>query len=74
MKDGRCPKCEGSRIATTRFVVYMGAGVSGPTIDLYVCADCKYCEHFMVGSVEERVNVLDSWKWVLREEGGPFRR
>lgn len=73
MKDGRCPKCEHTRIATTRFVVYLGAGVSGPTIDLYVCADCRYCEHYMVGSVEERVNVLDSWKWVRPADRGPFR-
>jgi len=54
-------------------VVYVGGGVSGPTVDFYVCAQCKYCEQFMVGSVEERVSVLDSWSWVQREEGGPFR-
>lgn len=73
MRDGSCPKCGGRRIATTKLVVYVGGGVSGPTVDFYVCAQCKYCEQFMVGSVEERVSVLDSWSWVQREEGGPFR-
>jgi len=74
MKDGRCPKCGGSRIARTEFVVYMGAGLSGPTMELYACSTCKYCEHFLKGSVEEKVKILDSWKWVQREEGGPFRQ
>ncbi|MEZ4335831.1 MAG: hypothetical protein R3B82_04310 [Sandaracinaceae bacterium] len=54
-------------------MLYLGAGVSGPTIELYVCADCRYCEQYMVGSVEERVQVLDAWKWVRPEDRGPFR-
>ncbi|MBX3270366.1 MAG: hypothetical protein KF729_08890 [Sandaracinaceae bacterium] len=73
MKDGHCPKCEGLRIATTRYTLYLGAGVSGPTMDLYACADCRYVEQYMAGSVEEKVLVLDSWRWVQREGEGPFR-
>ena len=73
MKDGRCPKCEGGRIATTRYSLYFGAGVSGPTVDLFACADCRYTEHYMGGSVEEKVLVLDAGRWVQREGEGPFR-
>lgn len=72
MRNGRCPKCGGNRVARTEFVVYMGAGVSGPTIELFACAQCRFCEHYLRGSVEERVAVLDTWTWV-GPDGGPFR-
>lgn len=72
MQDGRCPKCGGQRIGTTRFTQYLGAGVSGPSFQLYACADCRYSEQYIVDSVESRVNVLDSWSWVKTEKG-PFR-
>lgn len=72
MRNGRCPKCGGNRVARTEFVVYMGAGVSGPTIELFVCAGCRFLEQYLKGSVEERVQVLDTWHWV-GPDGGPFR-
>lgn len=72
MRNGRCPKCNGKRIATTSYALYLGAGVSGPTIDLYACADCRYLEQYLRDSVESRVAVLDSWRWLNAEEG-PFR-
>jgi hypothetical protein len=72
MQSGTCPKCNGKRIAQTDYTLYLGAGVSGPTIDLYACADCKYVEQYLRGSVESRVAVLDKWQWVRTDEG-PFR-
>ena len=74
MRNGRCPKCGAGQVARTEFTVYMGAGVSGPTVELFACADCRYCEHYLVDSVKERVQVLDSWTWVRPDEGGPFRK
>ncbi len=72
MRNGRCEKCGGDRVATTSYALYLGAGVAGPTIDLYACADCRYIEQYMRDSVETRVAVLDSWRWVKPDEG-PFR-
>lgn len=72
MQDGRCPKCGGGRIATTSYALYLGAGVTGPTLDLFACADCRYVEQYMHDSVEARVAVLDSWRWV-KPDDGPFR-
>lgn len=72
MQSGRCPKCGSNRIAKTRFAQYLGAGVSGPTIDLYACAECRFTEQYMAEPVESRVAVLDAWSWVQPEEG-PFR-
>ena len=72
MRTGRCPKCSGSRIATTKYAMYLGAGVSGPSLLLYACADCRFVEQYMVDSVEDRVAVLDNWSWVSPEKG-PFR-
>ncbi|MGE0790892.1 MAG: hypothetical protein AB7S26_34780 [Sandaracinaceae bacterium] len=74
MKTGRCPKCSSNRIATTQFTLYLGAGIVGPVLELYACADCRYVETYLKDSVEERVQVLDSWSWVQKPEGGPFRR
>ena len=72
MNGGRCPKCASTRIATTRFTQYLGAGVSGPTFRLYVCAECRYSEQYMDEPVEPRVAVLDAWHW-LQPDRGPFR-
>ena len=72
MQTGQCPKCEGRRVAKTHYVLYLGAGVAGPSFDLYVCADCRYAEHYMREPVEDRVKVLDRWSWVTPDEG-PFR-
>jgi len=72
MRTGRCPKCGATRIATTSYAVYLGAGVTGPTLDLYACADCRYVEQYMRDPVESRVAVLDSWRW-LRKDDAPFR-
>lgn len=72
MQDGRCPKCGGNRIATTSYALYLGGGVAGPTLDLYACADCRYVEQYMRDSVEARVALLDTWKWVKADQG-PFR-
>lgn len=72
MRRGRCPKCESSRIATTKFTQYLGAGVSGPSFQLFVCAECRYSEQYMLDSVESRVKLLDNWTWLQPEEG-PFR-
>lgn len=72
MRTGRCPKCEGTRIATTSYVIYLGAGLSGPTVDLYACADCRLIEQYLRDAVESRVAVLDSWRW-FRPDEGPFR-
>jgi predicted nucleic-acid-binding Zn-ribbon protein len=72
MQSGRCPKCSGVRIATSRYALYLGGGVTGPQLALYACADCRYTEQYMVESVENRVAVLDSWSWVQPEKG-PFR-
>jgi predicted nucleic-acid-binding Zn-ribbon protein len=72
MHTGRCPKCDGSRVATTSYTLYLGGGVSGPSIHLYACADCRYVEQYLADSVEARVSVLDSWRWVFPDEG-PFR-
>jgi len=74
MQTGRCPKCGGSRIAQTRYVLYRGAGISGPNLALYVCADCHFAEHYVTDKVESLVSALDAWSWVLPDEGGPFRR
>lgn len=73
MKNGRCPKCKASRVGTTEFTLYLGAGVVGPQIQLYACAECRYVESYLKDSVEERVQVLDSWSWVTPDDGGPFR-
>ena len=72
MRTGKCPKCGNHRIATTHFALYLGGGVTGPTIDLFACADCRYVEQYMRDSVDARVSVLDAWRWVKPEEG-PFR-
>lgn len=72
MRTGKCPKCSSNRVAVTQFTVYLGAGISGPTIDLYACADCRYVEQYIRDSVDERVAVLDTWKWVSPEKS-PFR-
>jgi predicted nucleic-acid-binding Zn-ribbon protein len=72
MRTGRCPKCNSNRIASTEFTLYLGAGVSGPTIDLFACADCRYVEQYLRDSVDARVAVLDAWKWIKPDEG-PFR-
>lgn len=72
MQSGRCPKCSSARIATTRYTQYLGVGLSGPTFQLYACAECRYTEQYMVDSVESRVSVLDTWSWVKPKEG-PFR-
>ena len=72
MQTGRCPKCGGSRIATSRYALYLGAGVNGPNLALYACADCRYTEQYMLESVEDRVAVLDRWTWV-NPDTGPFR-
>lgn len=72
MQRGRCPKCASTRIATTKYTQYLGAGVSGPTFHLYVCAACRYAEQYLADAVETRVAVLDAWHW-LRPEDGPFR-
>ncbi|MEC7519545.1 MAG: hypothetical protein VYE22_06765 [Myxococcota bacterium] len=72
MRSGRCPKCEGQKIATTKYAQYLGAGVSGPTFRLFACADCRYTEQYLEEPVEQRVKVLDSWRW-LKDEKGPFR-
>lgn len=72
MQKGRCPKCGGSKIGVTRFTLYLGAGVSGPTMRLFACADCRFTEQYIVDEVESRVAVLDSWSW-LQPEKGPFR-
>ena len=42
MRSGTCPKCAGKRIATSSFSLYLGGGISGPTIDLFACGDCRY--------------------------------
>ncbi len=72
MRTGRCPKCGGKDVATTHYSLYLGSGVSGPTIDLYACNDCRYVEQYLRDSVESRVAVLDTWRWV-NADGGPFR-
>lgn len=73
MKEGRCPKCSSSKVATTEFTLYLGAGVVGPRMQMYACADCHYVETYIRDSVEERVQILDSWRWV-KPDDGPFRR
>jgi len=73
MRNGRCPKCEGDEIARTEYTLYIGAGFSGPTLELLACADCRYVEQYLVGSVREKVSVLDAWTWVKKREEGPFR-
>jgi len=73
MKSGRCSKCSSDRVARTEFTLYLGAGVVGPVIELYACADCRYVEQYLKDSVQERVQILDRWKWVKPDEGGPFR-
>ncbi|MBZ0115449.1 MAG: hypothetical protein IT378_19120 [Sandaracinaceae bacterium] len=72
MRHGRCPKCGGGRIATTELTLYLGAGVSGPTIELYACADCRFVEQYVKNDVVQLVSVLDAWKWV-QPRSGPFR-
>jgi predicted nucleic-acid-binding Zn-ribbon protein len=72
MRTGRCPKCNSERIAVTKYTLYLGAGVSGPRMALYACAACRYAENYLEDSVEERVQILDSWRWVKPTEG-PFR-
>ena len=72
MRTGRCPKCGGHRVATTAYPLYLGAGIAGPTLDLYACADCRYVEQYLRDSVESRVALLPSWRWV-RADDGPFR-
>ena len=72
MKSGRCPKCNGVRVAVTRYTLYLGAGVAGPKLALYACADCRFSEQYLDEPVEDRVAVLDRWSWVKPEEG-PFR-
>lgn len=72
MEGGKCPKCDGTRIAKTKYALYLGTKAAGPSFALYVCADCRYSEQYMQESVDERVKVLDRWDWVKPEEG-PFR-
>lgn len=74
MRDGRCPKCGCQEVARTEIVLYLGAAKSGPTLELFVCADCRYVEPYLLGSVREKVSILDAWTWVRTDEGGPFRR
>jgi hypothetical protein len=72
MKSGRCPKCGGGRIATSEYAMYLGNGISGPSISLYACADCRYLEQYVKEDIEQRVKVLDSWRWLVKDDG-PFR-
>ena len=55
-----------------KFNLYLGAGVSGPNLQLFACADCRFTETYVLESVESRVAVLDNWEW-FTPESPPFR-
>jgi hypothetical protein len=72
MKEGRCPKCERQRIATSKVTLYEGRGQAGPTLRIYACAHCRFVETYLHDDPAKRVEVLDTWTWVTPDDG-PFR-